>query len=387
MEKVNIETHHLFDDFPKITKQQWLEKAVKDLKGEDPFEKFAWQQGESMELGPYYDGGDVSDLQYLQDFHHRMYDQDSATGEYRDWSNLQIVPMQDERVANAVALDALNNGADGICFDIAKADVDLSILLKDILLQHCYVAFRPAKNPSDWLKEYLQFTQQLGVAPQTLRGHLHYEPIDTEGLATLMELVKDYSGFRVLEVVQSQKSHALSPDKLLSLLLTRIVTVLDKLTEVGFPAEKVLKSCFLSVYLGTDYFLDMCMLKALRVLLFQIGKAYGTTLLPEDFFLYALARPWDDEHYQPHEEILKGTSAAMAAIIGGCSGLSILPKENSPMETRICRNISTILKEEAYLSKMVDPMAGAYYLDYLTDKLVKSGWEVFLKMEQEQTVS
>ena len=77
----------------------------------------------------------------------------------------------------------------------------------------------------------------------------------------------------------------------------------------------------------------------------------------------------------------------MSAILGGTNSLTVLPFD-VPYETptdfaeRIARNQQLILKEESYFDKVGDPAAGSYYIESLTDSLIKAAWELFLEIQE-----
>jgi methylmalonyl-CoA mutase len=76
----------------------------------------------------------------------------------------------------------------------------------------------------------------------------------------------------------------------------------------------------------------------------------------------------------------------MSAIIGGCNALSICAfdetyQESDEFSRRISRNISNILKEEAYLDKVIDPSAGSYFIENLTFKLAEKSLELLREVE------
>jgi methylmalonyl-CoA mutase len=76
--------------------------------------------------------------------------------------------------------------------------------------------------------------------------------------------------------------------------------------------------------------------------------------------------------------MIKATTAAMAAIAGGCDSLTITPEDEShETMSRIAINVSTILREESHISKVADPTAGSYYIDSLTHQLSEKAWEKF----------
>lgn len=275
-------------------------------------------------------------------------------------------------------------GADGICFELTGEGQSFSSLLKGIFLEHCHIAFQIEEAPAPFLKRYLEYSQAQQINPDQLHGHLRYELHPSMDLNEVLALGANFPNFHCLPIALSQHDGLEAPEKVLAHLLSLTVDVLDKLTDAGHAASRILRACFFSMELGADYFVEMCKLRAFRILLHQVSKAYGADILPEDFFLHALSKPWFVEDYQPHEDMLKGTSSAMAAILGGCHALTVIPRSQEGFEARISRNISNILKEEAYLDKMVDPMAGAYYLDHLTHVLVQAAWQLFLESEQQR---
>jgi methylmalonyl-CoA mutase len=76
----------------------------------------------------------------------------------------------------------------------------------------------------------------------------------------------------------------------------------------------------------------------------------------------------------------------MSAIIGGCDSLSIAPFDitfnpRNPFSERIARNIPLILQHEAYLNQVLDPAAGSYYLEHLTQELAEKAWALFQEAE------
>jgi methylmalonyl-CoA mutase len=70
----------------------------------------------------------------------------------------------------------------------------------------------------------------------------------------------------------------------------------------------------------------------------------------------------------------------MAAIMGGCTALSVIPDhENDERLDRIARNVSSLLREESYLNKVADPTAGSYYIDTLVKEIAEKAWTKFIQ--------
>jgi methylmalonyl-CoA mutase len=102
--------------------------------------------------------------------------------------------------------------------------------------------------------------------------------------------------------------------------------------------------------------------------------------------VHAYPSLWSKTIYDPSVNLLRDTTEAMSAILGGCNSLTIEPydafyKNTQSFLRRIARNVSSVIKEESYLDKAVDPMAGSYYLVNLTNEIAKNSWSAFQEVE------
>jgi methylmalonyl-CoA mutase len=81
--------------------------------------------------------------------------------------------------------------------------------------------------------------------------------------------------------------------------------------------------------------------------------------------------------------MIKNTAHALAAVLGGCNGLTICEEdEHNDMMNRVSLNVSNILKEESHLDTVSDPLAGSYALDKMVHEFAKAAWSVFQKKMQ-----
>jgi methylmalonyl-CoA mutase len=76
----------------------------------------------------------------------------------------------------------------------------------------------------------------------------------------------------------------------------------------------------------------------------------------------------------------------MSAVIGGCTSLTVRGydegfRECDEFSKRISRNISTILKEEAYFDKVNDPSAGSYFIENLTFEIAQNAFKLLQEVE------
>jgi methylmalonyl-CoA mutase len=77
----------------------------------------------------------------------------------------------------------------------------------------------------------------------------------------------------------------------------------------------------------------------------------------------------------------------MAAAIGGCNSLSVLPfdaayNNSNEFAERMARNIQLILKSESYFDKIADASAGTYFIEELTEQLAEKAWSYFVEIEK-----
>lgn len=348
-----------FSDFQKQSKSDWQEKALKELKGQ-PLSTYNWSV-DGIKLQPYYD---ASDLPENQAFYNRLLDHDHPSGACRNWDNLQVIKVLKEKQANQEALKALQGGAEGVIFRMDK-NFDVATLLNDIDTPYCAVFF-DVKGDCNW-PEFMKGLKQF----QFYRGGIRIEK-DRLPIEQLDQVGQNF--YWVIKV--DEQDDIVSK---LSLALLSYLDVVNRATELGKKEKLITTHLGLELPVSTDFFVEIAGLRALRMLVYQLVQAYKVTdFKPEDLMLLARSTAFNEEAYQPHGNMLKSTTAAMAAVLGGSNALTIVPEstENETM-VRTARNVSILLKEESYLNKTADPVAGSYYIESLTDKLAEKAWEDF----------
>jgi len=85
--------------------------------------------------------------------------------------------------------------------------------------------------------------------------------------------------------------------------------------------------------------------------------------------------------------MLRTQTEAMSASLGGVNSMTVLPfdvpyKESDEFSERIARNQQLLLKEESNFDKIVDPGAGSYYIENLTNEIGQQAWNLFLEIEE-----
>jgi methylmalonyl-CoA mutase len=140
--------------------------------------------------------------------------------------------------------------------------------------------------------------------------------------------------------------------------------------------------------IGMDLFMNVAMLRAARYLWSEAVKSFGSTN-PKSQALrtHCQTSGWSLTEQDPYNNVVRTTIEAMAATLGGTQSLHTnafdealgLPTDFS---ARIARNTQIILQEESAICRTVDPLAGSYYVENLTDQVVKAAREIIGQIKE-----
>ena len=384
MDKVNSP---MFSEFKKSSKEDWIKNATSDLKGIDVFSKYRWAS-DGISIDPYYDLSDLDKIKNHELFENLLLNEDDPSGEPRVWNNIQKIVVTNFTSANTMALEALNNGADGVEFDLGLIETgEIEILLAEIQLNYCSISL--INTPLKILQNYIKYLNSNGdpvlVSGQLIGGSKVNDQIESDELIQIINNTAEFSKIRCIEVSDDNEE---SVSGQIVKILTSTNRQIRSLLLHGVDITTIAKSISYSTKIGTDFFVEIAKVKSIRNLLFQIYRAYGhEEYQPADSHIKCISNVWINEKYQPHGNMLKGSTAAMSAILGGCHTLIVEPEDSeNSQSTRIARNVSNILREESYLSKTADPAAGSYYIESLTDKISQHSWQVFQKELLDSTI-
>ncbi|WP_413733102.1 methylmalonyl-CoA mutase [Sodalis sp. RH20] len=138
--------------------------------------------------------------------------------------------------------------------------------------------------------------------------------------------------------------------------------------------------------IGMDLFMNVAMLRAARYLWSEAVSGFGSTN-PKSQALrtHCQTSGWSLTEQDPYNNVIRTTVEALAAVLGGTQSLHTnafdealgLPTDFS---ARIARNTQIILQEESAVCRTVDPLAGSYYVENLTDQVVKAAREIICQI-------
>jgi methylmalonyl-CoA mutase len=356
----------LQQNFPVSDIESWKQLAISESEGND-LSKLSWSDEDGNNFLPYYTREHLSSLEYLNNFN-RSASINGYLGNC-EWFNMPAVTVTDAFLANTIALNHLSSGADGILFSGVETFRNLNSLLKDIEWQFCRLSFSGIDDPAS-LHEIRQFVSKNKIDQSLISGNLFWETIphtrsfnlnEFDKLGLLGIVVKNTLSTQTIAIALQQGAHLLLQG------------------ENKDDRAAILKNISFSIPVETNFLLSITKIKTLRLLWYQIARSFGfENFHPDDLHIHCRSEKWVSEKFQPHSNMLKSTTAAMAAIIGGCDSLTIMAEDQKvPVMDRIATNVSNILREESYFNKVADPLAGSYVIAQMTDTLARQAWSHF----------
>ena len=395
----------LFTDFAPVSTEEWEAKINADLKGRDYERALIWKTYEGFKVRPYYREENLKELNYL----------DTLPGEFsfvrgnkkrdNEWLVRQNIFVTDFAEANKKALNILGKGVASLgflftdCNKITKAD--LAVLLKDICLEAAEINLVCPTDTSNCAKLFAEFVAEgkwenknviasASIDPLgtfVLRGKLDKKAITR--LKPAIEKTALLPNFRIVGV--HGKFFANSGSSIvqeLAFSLAQGAEYLTQLTDAGVEIDRVANAIKFNFGIGNNYFMEIAKLRAARLLWAQIVKAYNPK--SDDsakLIAHSETNRFNKTVYDPYVNMLRTQTEAMSAALGGAHSITVLPfdaiyEETTDFSERIARNQQALLKEESYLDKIVDPSAGSYYIENLTNSLVNEAWKLFLDVQE-----
>lgn len=408
-------TDNLFEEFPEVTASEWKAEIAKDLRGGD-IEKLDWKPYEGFTVRPFYTEEDLDAVGYLTEQYPGgfPYARGNETGG-NDWKIDEQIISGSVKEANRLALKSLGTGAQSLTIVCEAGDGyisgvpvesarDMSALLKDVPIGEVPVHFRCGRGAAGILALYAIEAGKRGLDKKKLSGSVDADPLKLLALggsfpgderetfeelrSMISYLENNMPYYRALEVSghHFHDSGAAAVQEL-AFTLAAGVEYLDRLTSLDMSVDRITSHMSFSFSIGSNYFMEIAKLRAARLLWSSIVEAYGARKeLAEKMSIKGRTSSWNKTVFDPYVNMLRGTVEAMAAAIGGCESLNVLPLDSvyerpDEFTRRLARNTQLILKNESYLDRVTDPAGGSYYIERLTDSLADSAWELFRKVE------
>ncbi len=419
--------------FPKKTLEDWHELATKECKGE-PVETLTWETPEGISVKPLYTDADIQDLEHMGSLPGMApFVRGPKATMYagRPWTVRQYAGFSTAEESNAFYRKNLEAGQTGlsVAFDLAthrgydsdhprvegdvgKAGVaidsvaDMKILFDGIPLDKMSVSMTMNGAVLPIMAMYIVAAQEQGVKAEQLAGTLQNDILKEFMVrntyiyppAPSMRIVSDIIAYTSQNMPRynsisisgyhMQEAGATCAQELAYTIADGIEYVraaIDSGLDVDAFAPRL--SFFFAI--GMNFFMEVAKLRAARLL--------WSSLMQEKFAPKNERSLMLRTHCQtsgvsltakdPYNNIMRTTIEAMAATLGGTQSLHTnsfdealaLPTEFS---ARIARNTQLVLQEETSITRVVDPLAGSYYVESLTSKLTERARELIDEVEE-----
>jgi len=413
-------------------KQKWTDLATKQLRGKS-LESLDWETPEGIRVKPLYTAEDLEGMEHVNTLPGlEPYVRGPMATMYagRPWTIRQYAGFSTAKDSNAfyrrnlaagqkglsVAFDlATHRGYDSdhprVVGDIGKAGVaidsveDMKILFDQIPLDQMTVSMTMNGAVLPILAGYIVAAEEQGVKHEQLGGTIQNDVLK-EYLTRNTYIYPPEPSMRIVSDIIAFSSKNMPKYNTVSIsgyhmmeagansVLQTAFTIADGLQYVRAALDAGLDidtfaprlSFFFGV--GMNFFMEIAMLRAARFLWHELISQFNPKN-PKSTMLrtHVQTSGWSLTQQDPYNNIIRTTLECLAAALGGTQSLHTnsfdeavgLPTDFS---ARISRNTQIIVKEESQVCHVIDPLGGSYYVEALTDGIIKEARKIINEVEE-----
>lgn len=361
-------SNYLFNDFSNISPFAWKQKIQVDLKGTDYNDALLWQTNEDIVVKPFYTKEDrINILRKNLD---------------KGFLICQTIFVDDEKIANSIALNALQKGVTAIQFKVSKK-FNYHTLLEDIDVKKTVLYFNFT---------FLDDNFQIELSKYINSSNTYFQ---TDIIGNLAETGNWYGNLKKdhekLEKIINKSDNCIFVGADLyqnagANITQQLAYALAHTNEyLNYFGKKITSKLHFKFSVSSNYFFEIAKLKAFRVILSALLKEYKT----ENTEVHILVEPSlrNKTLYEYNTNMLRTTTECMSAILGGANTIAnvsydtIYHKTNEFGE-RIARNQLLILQKESFLGNAQNYVEGTYYIESLTHQLAEKALQIFKSIEK-----
>ena len=418
-------------DTPRMTREEW-EKAFEKETGMTVREA-VWETMEKIPVKPLYDGKDTEaceHLDYLSGIPPFLRGPYSTMYVGRPWTVRQYAGFSTAEESNAfyrrnlaagqkglsVAFDlATHRGYDSdhprVVGDVGKAGVaidsveDMKILFDGIPLDKMSVSMTMNGAVLPVMAFYIVAAEEQGVTPEELSGTIQND-ILKEYMVRNTYIYPPEVSMRIIADIFKYTSEKMPKFNSISVSgyhmqeagatadLEMAYTLADGLEyvrtgiRVGLDIDAFAPRISFFWAEGMNYFMEIAKLRAARLIWAKLIKQFNPKN-PKSMSLrtHSQTSGWSLTEQDPYNNVARTCIEAMAAALGHTQSLHTnaldeaiaLPTDFS---ARIARNTQLYLQDETWITKVIDPWAGSYFVESLTHELLQKGWDHILEVEE-----
>jgi len=402
----------------------WEEAARKALKGASA-DALGWRTPEGIELKPLYTAADLRDLPYtdtLPGFVPFVRGPQATMYAVKPWTIRQYAGFSTAEESNAFFRQTLAGGGQGVsvAFDLAthrgydsdhprvvgdvgKAGVaidsveDMKVLFDGIPLDRVSVSMTMNGAVLPVLAGYIVAAEEQGVGPERLSGTIQNDILKEFMVRNTyiyppepsMRIVGDIiehaarhmpkfnsisiSGYHIQEAGATQALE-------LALTLADGKEYVKAALARGMDVDDFAGRLSFFFCVGMNFYLEVAKLRAARLLWWRIMNGFGAKNERSMMLrTHCQTSGWSLTEQDPYNNVVRTAIEAMAAVFGGTQSLHTNSFDEaialpSDFSARIARNTQLILQEETHLTAAIDPWAGSYLMERLTQEMADAAW-------------
>ena len=418
----------------KFSIDQWQKSFEKETKI-DSVDNFINSSDEGIDIKPIYTEQDLHNLEFIE--------KDSLPGQWpftrgpkasmytnRPWTIRQYAGFSTAEESNEFYRKNLESGQKGLSVafdlpthrgydsddelvmgDVGKAGVaidtveDMKILFNNIPLNEMSVSMTMNGAVLPILSSFIVSGEEQNVGKDQLSGTIQndilkefmvrntyiYPPDPSMKIvADIIEYTsKEMPKFNSISISGYHMQEA-GADNVLELAYTLAdgIEYVRAAKSKGLDVDEFAPRLSFFFAIGTDFFMEIAKLRAARTLWAKIMRDFGakkekSLMLRTHCQTSGVSLTEKD----PYNNIIRTSYEALSAVLGGTQSLHTnsfdeaiaLPTDES---ARIARNTQLILQNETGVTKTVDPLAGSYFIESLTDQLSKKAWDIIQEVEE-----
>ncbi len=412
--------------------RDWLDLASKEMKGGDPH-SLVWNTPEGIAVKPVYGPEDIKCLEHLEVKNlpgHVPFTRGPKATMYagRPWTIRQYAGFSTAEESNkfyranlaagqkglSVAFDlATHRGYDSdhprVVGDVGKAGVaidsveDMKILFDGIPLGQMSVSMTMNGAVIPVLASFIVAGEEQGVDRKLLSGTIQNDILKEFMVRNTyifppepsMRIVADIIEYTAAEMPKynSISISGYHIQEAGSTLVQELAFTLADGREYvraaiakGMDVDAFAGRLSFFFNMGMNFFMEAAKLRAARYLWSKIMKEFGASERSQMLRTHCQTSGVSLQEQDPYNNIVRTAYEAMSAALGGTQSLHTnsfdeaiaLPTDFS---ARIARNTQLILQHETGITKVVDPLAGSYYVENLTGELIDEAWRLMEEIE------
>lgn len=174
----------------------------------------------------------------------------------------------------------------------------------------------------------------------------------------------------------------------LGISMSLAVEAICRLSELGIDTATIPQKMIFNFGTSTNLFMEIAKFRAARILFAEVLSSMNLPSTDAKMFAAAKTSSYYHSFVDPYVNMLRVTTQAFSAIIGGVDLIETLPFDSSfaqpdEFSNRIARNTQIILSEESHLNHVIDAAGGSFYVETLTAQLVDTAWSYFREIEEQ----